>query len=33
VNPKDAVKLDMEEYTRNFVNRYLEELKSEHARS
>ena len=33
VNPKDAVKLDMEEYTRNFVNRYLEELKSGHARS
>ena len=33
VNPKDAVKLDMEEYTRNFVNRYLEELKSEQARS
>ena len=33
VNPKDAVKLDMEEYTRNFVNRYLEELKTEQARS
>jgi len=33
VNPKDAVKLDMEEYTRNFVNRYLQELKSEQARS
>ena len=33
VNPKDAVKLDMEEYTRSFVNRYLEELKSGYARS
>ena len=27
VRPKDALKLDLEEYTRNFVVKYLEELK------
>jgi len=27
VKPEDALKLDMEEYTRNFVVKYLEELK------
>ena len=27
VRPEDALKLDMEEYTRNFVVKYLEELK------
>jgi nucleoside triphosphatase len=29
INPKDALKLDLEEYTRNFVIKYLEELKQE----
>lgn len=27
MKPEEALKLDMEEYTRNFVNRYLERLK------
>jgi len=27
IKPKDALKLDMEEYTRNFVTKYLTELK------
>ncbi len=27
IKPKDALKLDMEEYTRNFVTKYLAELK------
>jgi len=27
VNPEDALKLDLEEYTRNFVEKYLEYLK------
>jgi nucleoside triphosphatase len=31
IDPKEALKLQMEEYTRNFVNRYLEELKQEKA--
>jgi nucleoside triphosphatase len=26
VNPREALKLDMEEYTRNFVTKYLQEL-------
>ena len=26
VKPEESLKLDMEEYTRNFVNKYLEEL-------
>lgn len=27
INPQDALKLELEEYTRNFVNKYLEEAK------
>ncbi len=28
VNPEEALKLDLEEYTRNFVVRYLEEIRA-----
>lgn len=31
VKPEEALKLDLEEYTRNFVVRYLEELRTERA--